>query len=193
MTCGVLALQGDWQAHIEVLRELGVAARPVRTAAEFKAVDRLVLPGGESTSMLRLLEAGGLRQIIHDRIAAGLPTLATCAGIILLARRVTPDQVSLGLLDIDVERNAYGRQVASAVTEVHLETAVNGARVLEGVFIRAPRIVRAGPEVEILARLGDQPVLVRQGAILAATFHPELTTDRRVHRLFLATPEETDG
>lgn len=193
MTCGVLALQGDWKAHIGVLRELGAATLPVRTAEEVLAVDRLVLPGGESTAMLRLLEPGRLRQTIHDRIAAGMPTLATCAGVILLARRVTPDQESLGLLDVDVERNAYGRQVASTVTEVRLDPAVNGSPALEGVFIRAPSIVRAGPAVEVLARLGEQPVLVRQAAILAATFHPELTTDRRVHRLFLASPEVTDG
>jgi len=193
MTCGVLALQGDWKAHIEVMEDLGVRARPVRTTADLDRVDRLILPGGESTAMLRLLEAGGLRHSLRERIAAGMPVLATCAGVILLARRVTPAQSSLGLLDVDVIRNAYGRQIASAVTEVRLEAPVNGTPWLEGVFIRAPRIDRVGPRVTVLGRLGDDPVLVRQAAILAATFHPELSADRRVHRLLLAAPEVPDG
>ena len=193
MTCGVLALQGDWEAHIEVMQDIGVRALPVRTTIDLDSIDRLILPGGESTAMLRLLEIEGLRDVLRERIAAGMPVLATCAGVILLAHRVRPAQSSLGLLDVDVIRNAYGRQVASAVAEVRLETPMNGTQSLEGVFIRAPRIDRVGPRVTVLGRLGGDPVLVRQAAILAATFHPELSADRRVHRLLLAAPEVPDG
>jgi 5'-phosphate synthase pdxT subunit len=184
MRCGVLALQGDWAAHAAVLHDLGVETVRVRTAAELAAVDALVLPGGESTAMLKLMEAENLAADITDRIVRGMPVLATCAGVILLAARTQPPQPSLRLLDIDVERNAYGRQVHSRVAVVRLEESL-GQTQTEGVFIRAPKITRTGPAVEVLGRLDSDPVLVRQGGIIAATYHPELTDDRRVHLLLV--------
>lgn len=185
MRCGVLALQGDWAAHAEVLNQLGVETVLVRTAAEFETVDALVLPGGESTAMLRLMEPDNLAEKIVERIRNGLPVLATCAGVILLARTTVPTQTSLAVLDIDVERNAYGRQVHSRVADVELNGSLGAPSRIEGVFIRAPRITRTGPEVTVLGRLDTDPVLIRQGGIIAATFHPELTDDQRVHRLLV--------
>ena len=185
MRCGVLALQGDWAAHAEVLRALGVETTLVRTAAELAGVDALVLPGGESTAMLRLMEPDNLADKISMRVRDGLPVLATCAGVILLAAGTTPAQESLALLDVSVERNAYGRQVHSRVAAVELVDELGEPQQIEGVFIRAPRITHVGPGVTILGRLGVDPVLIRQGGIIAATFHPELTDDHRVHRLLV--------
>jgi len=189
MLCGVLALQGDWAAHARVLNAMGVETAMVRTARDLAAVDALVLPGGESTAMLRLLAGDAFGEQIGDRVRAGLPVLATCAGVILLAAATRPEQPSLGLLDVDVERNAYGRQVHSRVAAIELEPEMGHPETFEAVLIRAPRIIRTGPGVEVLGRLGDDPVLVRQNGIIAATFHPELTDDQRVHRLLL--DEET--
>jgi 5'-phosphate synthase pdxT subunit len=182
----VLALQGDWQAHLRVLEQLGIRAGPVRTAAELAACDRLVLPGGESTAMLRLMASERLTEPLRQRLLDGMPVLATCAGVILLARGVEPQQQSLEVLDVDVLRNAYGRQVASSITPVHLQPALGAPAAMEGVFIRAPRIVRVGEQVEVLGHRGDDPVLVRQGPIIAATFHPELSAAaHRVYELLL--------
>jgi len=183
--CGVLALQGDWAAHAEVLRTLGVEIALVRTAAELATVDALVLPGGESTAMLRLMEHDNLADKISHRVRNGLPVLATCAGVILLAAGTKPIQPSLALLDVEVERNAYGRQVHSRVAVVELADELGEPEQIEGVFIRAPKITRIGPDVRVLGRLGTDPVLVRQGGIIAATFHPELTDDHRIHRLLV--------
>jgi 5'-phosphate synthase pdxT subunit len=180
----VLALQGDFAAHAAALSEVGAPAVPVRTVAELDGVDRLVLPGGESSAMLRLMAPVGLDRAIGERIAAGMPVLATCAGIILLARGVVPHQASLGLLDVDVLRNAYGRQVHSSVTSVDLNGVFGTPPRMEAVLIRAPRITRVGDEVTPLAWLDGDPVLVAAGAVVAATFHPELSRDRRVHRYF---------
>ncbi len=185
MRCGVLALQGDWAAHAAVLNNLNVETVLVRTAAELETVDALVLPGGESTAMLRLMEPDQLAEKITRRVRNGLPVLATCAGVILLATATRPPQPSLALLDIEVERNAYGRQVHSRVAAVELTKVLGEPAVIEGVFIRAPKITRIGPTVSVLGRLGSDPVLVRQGGIIAATFHPELTDDHRVHRLLV--------
>ena len=185
MRCGVLALQGDWAAHAAVLNKLNVETVLVRTAAELETVDALILPGGESTAMLRLMEPDQLAEKITRRVRNGLPVLATCAGVILLAAATKPTQPSLALLDIDVERNAYGRQVHSRVADVELTAVLGEPAVIEGVFIRAPRITRIGPDVCVLGRLGSDPVLIRQGGIIAATFHPELTDDHRVHRLLV--------
>ena len=185
MRCGVLALQGDWAAHAEVLRTLGVETAMVRTAAELASVDALILPGGESTAMLRLMEPENLTEKIAMRVRDGLPVLATCAGVILLAAGTTPPQQSLALLDVEVERNAYGRQVYSRVAAIELVDELGEPKQYDGVFIRAPKITRTGPDVTILGRLGADPVLVRQGGIIAATFHPELTDDHRVHRLLV--------
>jgi 5'-phosphate synthase pdxT subunit len=185
MPIGVLALQGDWAAHAAVLAALGIRAAFVRTARELAEVDSLVLPGGESTAMLRLMEEEGLDGELGERIRDGMAVLATCAGTILLAAKTLPEQASLGLLDIDIERNAYGRQVHSQVAEVELDDELGEPARYDGVFIRAPKITRVGPGVSVLGRLGSDPVLVRQGGIIAATFHPELTDDHRVHRLLV--------
>ncbi len=190
MRCGVLALQGDFEAHARVLAALGREAVPVRTPGELDAVDALVIPGGESTTMLRLMAGEGLGERLRSRALGGLPILATCAGVILLAREVHPPQPSLALLDVVVRRNAYGRQVASAVVPVRLAPAMGEPPSMEGVFIRAPRIEAMGPGVEVLAWRDEDPVLVREGRLLAATFHPELTADTRVHRMFLEVAGE---
>ena len=191
MPAGVLALQGDFQAHAGALERLGVASIPVRTVGELEAADGLVLPGGESTTMLKLAMEEGLFEPLRRRIASGMPVLATCAGIVLLARDVTPEQPSLALLDVSVLRNAYGRQIMSAVIPLRTSGALGPPDTMEGVFIRAPRITATGPDVEVLAWRGEDPVLVRQASILAATFHPELTDDLRVHRLFADSLSES--
>lgn len=189
--CGVLALQGDWAAHAAMLGQMGAEARAVRTASELDAVSALVVPGGESSAMLRLMEPENLLQEIRDRINAGMAVLATCAGVILLAESVDPPQPSLGALAIDVVRNAYGRQVHSTVGEIDVSAELGAPPILEGIFIRAPRIMRVGNDVEVLGRWRGDPVLIRQGRILGATFHPELTNDRRVHQHFLRIGETT--
>jgi 5'-phosphate synthase pdxT subunit len=181
---GVLAIQGDYAAHAEALAETGAIPSEVRKPEELDALDGLILPGGESTTILKFLE----KRHFFDKLkifCAAHPIFATCAGTILLAREVrNPAQRSLGLLDVVVERNAYGRQIDSTILTG--ETTLPGGP-LEMVFIRAPRILETGANVEVLARREGFPVLVRQGTILAATFHPELSTDRRVHRLFVET------
>jgi 5'-phosphate synthase pdxT subunit len=182
MKAGVLAVQGDFAAHIRMLARIGVEAREVRTAADLCAADGLIIPGGESTTMLKLLNEEGLVGPIMEFAGAGKPLFGTCAGAILLAREVTsPNQPSLGLIDMSVERNAYGRQVDSFIAEA--VTSMTGGAI-EAVFIRAPKMRRLGPWVEVMASLDGEPVLVRQANILAATFHPELTEDARVHRYF---------
>lgn len=183
---GVLALQGDYAAHAAALEEAGAAASEVRKPADLEGLDGIVLPGGESTTMLKFLERHDLFEALAD-FCNGKPAFGTCAGAILLAREVrNPAQRSLGLLDAVVERNAYGRQIDSAI--LHAETMLPGGP-LEMVFIRAPRIAEIGPGVEPLALRDGSPALVRQGALLAATFHPELSADRRVHRLFVEMVE----
>jgi pyridoxal 5'-phosphate synthase pdxT subunit len=179
---GVLAIQGDFAAHAQALEEAGAEAVEVRTSAQLEGLGGLVLPGGESTTFLKFLERDGLLESLQ-RFVEQKPAFGTCAGCILLARNVThPPQQSLGVMDISVERNAYGRQIDSAIKTG--ETTLPGGP-LEMVYIRAPRIVETGPEVEVLAKRDEFPVLVRQGRLLAATFHPELSSDRRVHQLFV--------
>lgn len=187
---GVLALQGDFEAHGKALANAGAEPVFVRTAADLENIDGLVIPGGESTTMLKLLHAENMLEPLSD-FASKKPVFGTCAGVILLARHVSnPEQESLGVLDLDVERNGYGRQIDSRVTaldpspDFHARTGEKGN--LVAVFIRAPIIRRAGPEAKVLATLNGDPVLVEQGRHLAATFHPELTQDERVHRLFLS-------
>jgi 5'-phosphate synthase pdxT subunit len=179
---GVLAIQGDYAAHAEALIESGAEPVEVRNAEELEGLDGLILPGGESTTMLKFLERRGLFESLKE-FAAARPVFGTCAGAILLARDVRhPVQRSLGALNAVVERNAYGRQIDSTIlTE---PTELPGGP-LEMVFIRAPRIAETGAGVEVLARREGSPVLVRQGNLLAATFHPELSVDRRVHQLFV--------
>ena len=190
---GVLALQGDWAAHGAILRELGARTHPVRTAADLAHIDALVIPGGESSAMLRLMEPQNLARRIRDRIVAGMAVLATCAGVILLAEHIQPPQQGLAVLDVDVARNAYGRQVNSTVAEIVLTKELGTPLRMEGVFIRAPRIVRVGSKVTVLGRWRDDPVLIRQGRILGATFHPELSADRRIHEMFMKVGEIGHG
>jgi 5'-phosphate synthase pdxT subunit len=182
---GVLALQGAFAAHAEMLRAAGAQTLEVRTVRDLERVDALVMPGGESSTMSKLLASTGLFEAISSRIADGMPVLGTCAGLIMLAAEILDgrdDQSCFGALDISVRRNAYGRQVDSF--EAELSTPVG---VMRGVFIRAPRIVRVGPGVEVLATLGDEPVLVRSGNVMAASFHPELSGDDRLHRYFVSS------
>jgi pyridoxal 5'-phosphate synthase pdxT subunit len=179
---GVLAIQGDFAAHADAFRELGAEVSLIRTPEQMATIDGLVLPGGESTTLLKSLERDGFIDVLRQ-FAGTRPVFGTCAGCILLASDVTrPVQKSLGVLDVSVERNAYGRQVDSSIQIG--ETKLPGGP-LEMVYIRAPRILRVGAGVEVLAERDGFPVLVRQNNLLAATFHPELSADRRVHRLFL--------
>jgi len=186
---GVLALQGDFDAHRKALAGDGAGSIEVRGPSDLEGIAGLVLPGGESTAMLKLLEGTGLDSGLADLIRAGLPVLATCAGVILLAREVRhPVQRSLGLLDVQVERNGYGRQIDSAVVPLEVaEPDGLGTPTLEGVFIRAPRVTHVGPGVRVLARRDGDPVLLRQQKVLAATFHPELSPGSPVIDLFLRT------
>lgn len=184
---GLLALQGDYAAHAAALRARGADTVEVRRAAHLDDLDGIVLPGGESTTMLKLMNGTGLFEALGEALRGGLPALATCAGAILLSREVRhPEQRSLGVLDAVIERNAYGRQIDSTVVPLAVEPGAGlGAPSLEGVFIRAPRFVALGPGVAVLARRGADPVLVRERAILAATFHPELSGGSPVVELFL--------
>jgi len=186
---GILALQGDFEAHGRTLARLGAEPVFVRTAADLDSVDGLVIPGGESTTILKLLDAENLLEPLAE-FGRRRPIFGTCAGAILLAAGVShPPQQALGLMDIDVERNAYGRQIDSRVAQLTPE-AEFAARThpgeMEAVFIRAPIIRRVGPRAHVLARYQGDPVLVEQGPHLVATFHPELTADSRVHQLFLS-------
>jgi 5'-phosphate synthase pdxT subunit len=190
-TVGVLALQGDVREHLEALRAVEAAAVTVRRPAELGAVDALVLPGGESTTIVRLARGFDLLEPLRDRVAAGMPVFGTCAGMILLADRLLDardGQETVGGIDMTVRRNAFGRQVDSFETAVHVAEA--GARPFRAVFIRAPSVAAVGPQVEVIARL-EGPHLpgtivgVRQGPLMATSFHPELTGDTRLHRMFV--------
>ena len=187
---GVLALQGAYEAHAQALTAVGAEPKLIRRPDQLTALDGLILPGGESTTLLRHLERDGFFSILHAFVRQ-TPTFGTCAGVILLAREVrNPPQPSLAALDIAVERNAYGRQLDSTI--LLAPTTLPGPP-LEMVFIRAPRIVETGPQVEVLATRDASPVLIRQGHLLAATFHPELSTDPRVHQLFLSLVQAHQG
>jgi 5'-phosphate synthase pdxT subunit len=184
MRIGVLALQGDFALHARALEKCGVEAVEVRKPLELDAVDGLIVPGGESTTLLKLMDAWGFVQALEKFHSSGRPIFGTCAGLIILAREVeSPRQFSLGLIDLTVERNAYGRQRESfeACGEARLDAAPIP---LEMIFIRAPRIKRVGPDVQVLAEHGGEPVMARQGQVLVATFHPELTDSTTVHRYF---------
>jgi 5'-phosphate synthase pdxT subunit len=184
MQVGVLALQGAFAAHSECLTSIGVQSVEVRTPEQLNSVDALLMPGGESSTMSQLLESSGLFDPISTRIADGMPVFGTCAGMILLASEILDgrsDQRSFSAIDISVRRNAFGRQVDS------FESTINSpVGDFHGVFIRAPRIERVGKEVEVLGSINNEPVLVRQGNVLAASFHPELSNDARLHEYFVS-------
>ena len=183
---GVLALQGGFAAHAAILLRLGVGVDEVRTAEQLAAVDALVMPGGESTTMSMLLDRSGLLEPLKERLDAGMGVLGTCAGMILLATEVVDgraDQHALGLVDMTVRRNAYGTQIESFEADIE----VDGLEApFHAVFIRAPAVERIGPDVEVLARHEDRPVLCRSGQATVAAFHPELSGDERLHARFLA-------
>jgi pyridoxal 5'-phosphate synthase pdxT subunit len=190
MKVGVLALQGAFREHREVLDALGVETVEVRVAEDLGALDALILPGGESTTMSRLLDTAGLREPLADRLAEGMPAFGTCAGMILLAREVVdgrPDQRSFGAIAVSVRRNAYGRQRDSFEVPLDIEGMRGGA--FPGVFIRAPRIESVGEGVQVLARHDGAAVLARSDAIWVASFHPELSGDLRLHEWFLTESE----
>jgi 5'-phosphate synthase pdxT subunit len=203
VTIGVLALQGDVREHEAALSALGAPTRLVRTPADVEGLDGLIIPGGESTTLSMLLDSSGLRSRLEEAFATGLPVFGTCAGMILLATSVLdgrPDQRGFALIDLTIRRNGFGRQIASF--ECDLDVPVLGADPVHAVFIRAPVVEAAGPSVEVLATLpmagseigGEdgalQPVVCRQGRVLTASFHPELTDDRRLHQLFLEMTKE---
>lgn len=186
MKVGVLALQGAFAAHARALRALDAEPVEVRTAAELAGVDALVMPGGESTTMSMLLDSSGLFEPLARRLAEGLPTLGTCAGMIMLGAEILDgraDQRCFGAVDISVRRNAFGRQVDSF--EADLSLADLPDRPFRAIFIRAPFVERTGPEVDVLATVDGHPVLCRQGAVTVAAFHPELSDDLRIHDRFL--------
>jgi pyridoxal 5'-phosphate synthase pdxT subunit len=187
MRIGVLAIQGDFDAHKKRLEELGADVVLVRKPEQLDDIDGLVIPGGESGAFLKILGERGfakLREFVRLK-----PTFGTCAGAIILAREVTnPEQPGLGVLDIGIRRNAYGRQIDSSIREGKF-----GESPIEMVFIRAPRIERLGPDVEVIATEGQDPVVVRQGRAMAATFHPELSDDHRVHQAFLDLVRDSNG
>ena len=186
VTVGVLALQGAFNAHIEACAELGVQAIEVRTAEQLSVCDRIIVPGGESTTMSMMLDRNELRAPLAARIDEGTPVFGTCAGMILLAADVSDgraDQQSFSAIDIGVRRNGYGRQNQSFSDDLDIST-VDDAGPFHAMFIRAPRVERLGDGVEVLASYGNEPVLCRQGPVLVAAFHPELSHDRRLHRYF---------
>ncbi len=200
MTVGILALQGDVREHASAFVDLGADVRPVRRPDDLSGLSGMVLPGGESTTLSLLLGSSGLHDPLAAAIAAGLPVFGTCAGMILLATDVLdgrPDQRRFGAIDLQVRRNGYGRQAASFETALPVDGL--GPEPLPAVFIRAPVVEAAGPGVDVLATLpgaGDVPplpVVCRQGSVLVASFHPELTGDRRLHRMFLEMTSEEAG
>ena len=186
MRVGVLALQGDFREHVEALNRLGVATKEVRLPADLDQVDGLIIPGGESTTIARLLDRFGLREPLVERIAAGMPVMGTCAGAIVLAKNAEGlDRPSLGVIDMDIRRNAFGRQIDSFEAEVRFPRV--GQDPVHAVFIRAPAIESVRSPAETLAELDDGTIVAaQQGKVLALAFHPELTSDPRVHQYFLS-------
>lgn len=193
MTTGVLGVQGAFAAHIEVLERLGEPARLITQPHDLDHVQRVILPGGESTTQAKLMHSAGLFEPLQKLLADGLPVLGTCAGAILLANHVmsgAEDQTTLAVLDVDIERNAYGRQINSFshVVAMAVPAVQDFARQdFEGVFIRAPRIAAVGSAVDVLGSVRGDPVFVQSGSILATTFHPELAGDGRIHEYFLSS------
>ena len=193
-TVGVLALQGAFALHVQALERCGVSATEVRQAGQLSGLDGLILPGGESTTMIKLMTRFDLVEPLAKFLADGLPVFGTCAGMILLAREVTdghPDQMCFAAIDLVVARNGYGRQIDSFEADIEVDGLEDLAREVGGpmraVFIRAPVVERAGPDVEVLAQIDGSPVLCRQDNVLVSSFHPELSDDDRLHRAFVAS------
>jgi len=189
MKIGVLALQGDFREHRNVVEELGTTARLVRRPEELDEIDGLIIPGGESTTISKLLRKWGLFELIQKKVRNGLPLFGTCAGLILMAKEVKDGPPTLDLMDISLERNAYGRQIESFESELEFlaeREGVPGDGSITGVFIRAPQVTRVGPNVKELAKHDGLTVLLREDNMLGATFHPELTDDRGIHEYFLS-------
>ncbi len=182
---GILALQGDFREHVRLVTSIGAAAVEVRTPAQLADVDRLVIPGGESTTIAKLALGGDLVRPIQDRARDGMPILGTCAGMIVMAERVIDGEPLLSLMDVTVRRNAYGRQVESFEADLDVEGI---AHPVHGVFIRAPWIEDVGPEVRVLSSYEGRPVVLQQGNLLAASFHPELVGETTLHEYFLSLP-----
>jgi pyridoxal 5'-phosphate synthase pdxT subunit len=190
-TVGVLALQGDVREHLEAIEQLGARAHGIRRAAELDDIDGLIIPGGESTTISKLLDTFELRGPLAKRLAEGLPAYGSCAGMIMLATKILdgrPDQKPLNAIDITVRRNAFGRQVDSFEGALEV-TGIEGP--VPGIFIRAPWVEDVGPDVDVLAWIGKHPVAVRQGQVFATSFHPEISGDYRVHRYFLDIVKST--
>ncbi len=186
ITVGVLALQGDFLEHIQILRKLNAETKEVRLPEDLEKIDAIILPGGESTTMARLLDVFKLRGMLREKILSGMPVWGTCAGMILLAKKLMQDKPeTLGLMDIIVNRNAYGRQIDSFDAEIRLKPL--GDKPLKATFIRAPKIAKTGPGVDILGKLEDgEIVAVREGNMLATSFHPELSEETKMHEYFLS-------
>lgn len=187
MRLGILALQGDFREHKNFLEDLGANTHLVRRRGDLEGLDGLIIPGGESTTISNLMRKWDLFELIEEEVRSGLPVFGTCAGLILLADNVTNKPPTLDLMDITVERNAYGRQIESFETDLEVTDAWDFTEsLLRGVFIRAPQVTRIGEEVDVLARYEDEPVLLREGHMLGSTFHPELTDNKGVHEYFLS-------
>ena len=181
---GVLGLQGDFREHVETLRLMGVETLVVKLPEDLELVDGLIIPGGESTTMGRIMVEMGMKELLKEKIENGMPVFGTCAGMILLSKKVEGyEQPLLEVLDVEIERNAYGRQVESFEVDINIPEL--GDRPFRAIFIRAPKIKKLGEGVEVLASYDGDPVLVRQGNILASSFHPELTQDTRIHEYFI--------
>lgn len=186
MNVGVLALQGDFREHLAALAECGVKATPVKTAEEIKSIDALVIPGGESTTISKLAKSFDLFELIKSRISSGLPTYGSCAGMIMVAKSIkdpASEQETFGGINIEVERNAFGRQVDSFEEDLEFK-GLTGPK-FRAVFIRAPWVAKLGEGVDVLSEIDGHAVAVRQGKVLATSFHPELTSDNRIHRYFI--------
>ena len=193
MNIGVLAVQGDFAEHITILRRIGADTREVRLPEQLEALDGLIIPGGESTTLSRLMSIYNLREPVAEMVAEGRPVWGTCAGMIMLANEITEqDPVPLGLMDISVQRNAFGRQVDSF--EQPLRISPLDPEPYNCIFIRAPVVIRVGSKVDVLASLDDgRPVAVRQDNLLATSFHPELTRDTRVHQYFVGLAKDNSS
>ncbi|MCL5948583.1 MAG: pyridoxal 5'-phosphate synthase glutaminase subunit PdxT [Actinobacteria bacterium] len=186
MIAGILALQGDFAAHADTLGSISVGSKYIRRPDDLDGIDGLVMPGGESTTMSILMESVGLFEPLRRLMIDGMPVLATCAGMIMLSAEIADgrdDQISFKMLDVSIKRNGYGRQLQSFEKDIWISDL--GPAPFHGVFIRAPRVIAVGPRVEVLARVEGDTVMCREQNVLACTFHPELTDDRRVHSLFV--------